>query len=118
MGEAVGKVLLELGWKIVPNWECLWKEAENGTHVEKLKNVDLDEPTSCLDHEYLGCTQRECKPNEDNIEKYKEMFESCISAGAIEKLPGWETQRENCSVVVRRGRTCSKMRGKVFRIGK
>ena len=33
-----------------------------------MKNVDLDEPTSFLDHVYLGCTQRECKPNE-NLKK-------------------------------------------------
>ena len=58
---------------------------------EKLmKNVDLHEPTSFLDHVYLGCTQRECKPNEIIIEQYKEMFESRVSAGATEKLPGWE----------------------------
>ena len=34
-----------------------------------MKNVDLDELTSCLDHVYLGCTQRECKPNESIIEQ-------------------------------------------------
>ena len=27
-----------------------------------MENVDIDEPTSFLDHVYLGCTQRECKP--------------------------------------------------------
>ena len=37
---------------------------------------------------FLGSTQRECKPNE--IEEYTKMFESHISAGATEKLPGWE----------------------------
>ena len=44
---------------------------------------------------YLGCTQRECKPNEIVIEQDTKMFESRISAGATEKLPGWEnlTQR-------------------------
>ena len=31
-----------------------------------MKNVDLDEPTSLLDHVNLGCTQRECKPNENH----------------------------------------------------
>ena len=104
------EVLLELGWEEVPNWKCLfvhrkqelflsfkcgwhqngWKEAECGS------NVDLDEPTSFLDHEKLGCTQRECKPNEIIIEENTKMFESRISAGATEKLPGWEkniTQR-------------------------
>ena len=55
-----------------------------------MKLVDLGEPTSFLDHVYLGCTQRECKPNESNIEEYRKMFQSGISAGATEKLPGWE----------------------------
>ena len=55
-----------------------------------MKNVDFDEPTSFLDHVYLRCTQRECKPNETIIEQYAKMFESRISAGATEKLPGWQ----------------------------
>ena len=45
-----------------------------------MKNVDIDEPTSFLDNVYLGCTQRECKPNGTNIERKKKMF-----AGATEK---------------------------------
>ena len=52
--------------------------------------VDLGEPTSFLDHVCLGRTQRECKPNEIIIEEHTKMFESRISAGAIEKSPGWE----------------------------
>ena len=64
------------------NMAPMWKKL--------MTNVDLDEPTSFLDHVYLGCTQRECKPNELNIEEYRKMFESRISAGATEKLPGWE----------------------------
>ena len=55
-----------------------------------MKLVDLGEPTSFLDHVYLGCTQRECKPNENIIEENRNMIESRISAGATEKLPGWE----------------------------
>ena len=47
-----------------------------------MKNVDLDEPTSFLDHVNLGCTQRACKPSETNIDPYRKMFESRISAGA------------------------------------
>ena len=43
-----------------------------------MENVDLYEPT------YLGCTQRECKPNETIIEKFYKMFESRVSAGATE----------------------------------
>ena len=56
--------------------------------INLMKDADLDEPTSFLDHVFLGCTQRECKPNEDIVEQYKEMFESRVSAGATEMLPG------------------------------
>ena len=55
-----------------------------------MKNVDIDEPTSFLDNVYLGCTQRDCKPNETVIEQYKKMFESRISAGATEKYWDWK----------------------------
>ena len=69
-----------------------------------MKMVDLGEPTSFLGHVYLGCTQRACITDE-----YKKMFESRISSGATEKLPGWEkTARENGRVVLRHGRTCPK----------
>ena len=34
-----------------------------------MKLVDLGEPTSCFDPVNLGCTQRECKPNESIIEE-------------------------------------------------
>ena len=52
-----------------------------------MKDVDLGEPTSFLDHEYLGCTQRECQISKDIVVNYRSMFESIISAGAAEKLP-------------------------------
>ena len=51
-----------------------------------MKDVDLGEPTSFLDHVYLGCTQRECKTSRDIVDNYMNMFESRISAGAVEKL--------------------------------
>ena len=77
-----------------------------------MKNVDID-------HVYLGCAQRECKPNEKLMGQYKNMFESRISAGATEELPGWDKPRaKKFSVVLRHGRTCSKMRGTMLRIGK
>ena len=63
------------------NMAPMWKKM--------MKNVDIDEPTSFLQHVYLGCTQRKCKPNETIIEHYNKMLESRISAGATEKLPGW-----------------------------
>ena len=49
-----------------------------------MKDVDL-ESTSFLDHENLGCTQRESTISNDTVTK-KDMFESRISAGAKEKL--------------------------------
>ena len=97
------KVLLEHGWEQVPNWECLFVNREKGlflsVHVDKIKlvgkkqnidpmwnelvkEVDLGEPTSFLDHVYLGCTQRECQTSKDIVDNYRTMFESKISAGA------------------------------------
>ena len=60
---------------IDPMWKILNKE------------VDLGEPTSFLDHVYLGCTQRQCEISKDIVDNYRTMFESRISAGRLEKLP-------------------------------
>ena len=60
---------------IDPMWKVLNKE------------VDLGEPTSFLDHVYLGCTQRQCEVSKDIVDNYRTMFESRISAGGKEKLP-------------------------------
>ena len=60
---------------IEPTWKIL------------MKDVDLEEPTSFLDHVYLGCTQRECKISDDIVANCRDMFESRISAGAKAKLP-------------------------------
>ena len=38
------------------NMASMWKKL--------MKDVDIGEPTSFLDHVFKGCTQRECKPNE------------------------------------------------------
>ena len=57
------------------------------------KEVDLGEPTSFLDHVYLGCTQRQCEISKDIVDNYRTMFESRISAGATEKLPCSENLR-------------------------
>ena len=67
---------------IEPTWKLL------------MKDVDLEEPTSFFDHVYLGCTQRESQISKDIAANYRDMFESRISAGATEKLPGWETSYE------------------------
>ena len=49
------------------------------------KEFDLGEPTSFLDHVYLGCTQRQCEISKDIVDIYRAMFESRISAGETEK---------------------------------
>ena len=83
-------------------WKCgwhrnRWKEAPMWKKL--VKHVDIDEPTSFLDHVYLGCTQRECKPNETIVEQFKKMFESGISAVATAKITGMgKTSRTNSSV--------------------
>ena len=60
---------------IIPMWKVLNKE------------VDLGEPTSFLDHVYLGCTQRQCEVSKDIVDNYRPMFESRICIKATEKLP-------------------------------
>ena len=49
-----------------PMWKALNKE------------VDLGEPTSFLDHVYLGCTQRKCEMSKDIVDNYRTMFEPRI----------------------------------------
>ena len=61
------------------NLDLMWKVLN--------KEVDLGEPTSFLDHVYLGCTQRQCEISKDIVDNYRTMFESRISAVCIEKLP-------------------------------
>ena len=109
MGKAIRESSIEtwLGKK-VPNWECLIVQREKGlffsVYVDDIllagkkqnidpmwkvlnKEVDLGEPTSFLDHENLGGTQRQCEKSKDIVDKYRTMFESRISAGGTEKLP-------------------------------
>ena len=89
-------------------WECLFvnrarglflsvyvddiKWADKTENIEQIwkifmEDVDLGEPTSFLDHVYLGCTQRECKIRSEIVANYRNIFESRISAGAKEKPP-------------------------------
>ena len=93
------EIVLELGREKVPTWECLFVHRKQGLFLsvyvgdikmagkrpsmapmwkKVMKDVDLDEPTSFLDRVYLGCTHRECKPNNIIFEQHKEMFESRI----------------------------------------
>ena len=63
------------------------------------KTLILMNPHHFLDHENLGCTQRECKPN-DWVQR------------------GGEISRKNSLVVQRHGRACSKMCWEILRAGK
>ena len=102
------KILLKYGWEKVSNWECLFVHREKGlflsVYVDDIKlagkkqnidlmwkvlskEIDLGEPTSFLDHAYLGCTQRQCEISKDTIDNYRTMFESRLSAGVTEKFP-------------------------------
>ena len=60
------------------NLDPMWKKL--------MKHFELEELATFLDHVYLRCTQRECKPNESMVDEDRKMFESRISAGATEKL--------------------------------
>ena len=102
------KIPLKNGWEKVSNWECLFVHREKGLFLSvcvddiklagKKQNIDpvwyvlnkeddLGEPTSVLDHVYLGCTRRQCEMSKDTVDNYRTMFECRISAGATEILP-------------------------------
>ena len=94
------KVPLEHGWEKVFKLGILFLSVNVGdikmagrtenikpTWKMLMKDVDLEEPTSFLDHFYLSCTQRECTISSESATKHRDMFEARISAGAKEKLP-------------------------------
>ena len=80
---------------------CLWMTLKLAGKKQNLdpmwnllnKEVDLGEPTSFLDHVYLGCTQRQCEISKDIVDNYRTMFESRISAERTKKLPYSENFR-------------------------
>ena len=92
---------------------CVWmtstwlgkKQNINPMWKIPMKDVDLGGPTSFFDHVYLGCTQRECQTSKDIVDNYPNMFESRISAGAVEKLPVSEKSGAN----IRHGPMTSKV---------
>ena len=67
-----------------------------------VKEVDLGEPTSFLDHVYFGCTQRECETSKDVVDNCRNMFESRISAGAKKSffVQGNLTQTSLCGLMI------------------
>ena len=102
------KIPLKYGWEKIPNWDGLFVHREKGlflsVYVDDIKlagkkqniepmwkvlnkELDLGEPTSFLDHVYLGCTQRQCQRSKVIVDNYRTIFESRISAGGAGKLP-------------------------------
>ena len=98
------KILLKHGWEKSPNWECLFdnrgkalflslfvddiklfgkRQNINSTWKILMKDVDLGEPTSCIDHVYLGCTQRLWIKHRycDKMERYLRIQDFCWSRG-------------------------------------
>ena len=107
------KILLKHGWEKVSNCECLFVHRQKGfvlsvfvfdiklfgkkQNIDPMwkllnKEVDLGEPTSFLDHVYLG-SQKPCEISKDIVDNYRTMFESRISAVGTEKLPYSENLR-------------------------
>ena len=97
----MGKVFRESSfWTLlgkVSNCECLFVNREKGLFLSvnvddvklagkkenidpmckvPMKEGDLGEPTSFLDHGYLGCTQRECETSKGMVDNVRNMFES------------------------------------------
>ena len=101
------KILLKFGWENASSYTvekdysylCMWMTSNwldreiNPMWKVLNKEVDLGEPTSFLDHENLGCTQRQCEISKDIVDNYRTMFESRISAVGTEKLPYSENLR-------------------------
>ena len=109
VGKTIRRSFIRTWMGKVSNWECLFVHRRHwlfliGTRGRQKmarmkrnmapmcknmrKHVDLEEPTSFLDHVYLECTQRECKPNEIIIEGYTKVFESRMSAGTTKNCQG------------------------------
>ena len=91
------KIPLKCGWEMVSKLGMLIRTPSKGVFLSvfvddvklagkkqnidpmwKVLNeeVDLGEPTSFVDHVYLGCTQRQCETCKDVVYNYRAMFES------------------------------------------
>ena len=107
MGKAISESSIEtwmgenfkLGMSLCSSWKGLFlsvhvdgiKLAGKKQNIDPMwtllnKEVDLGEPTSFLDHVYLGCTQRQCETSKDIVDNYRTMFESPISGGGSGKI--------------------------------
>ena len=88
------------------NVDPMWKEL--------IKLVDLEEPTSFLDHVYLGCTQRVCNANECIIDQYFKCSNHEFLLLQLKSCQGGRNLTQRRRMVSRHGRTCSKLRREVL----
>ena len=132
------KILLQLGWEKVSNWECLFVHRQEGLFLSvcvddiKLtgkkqnidpmwkvlnKEVDLGEPTSFLDHVHLGCTQSQFEISKDIVHSYRAIIWIANFRGRNRKTSIlWKYSY--LLVVFRQGRTCQEMSGTILWVGK
>ena len=101
------KILLKYGWGKVSNCECLFVHRERGlflsVYVDDIKlagkkqNIvpmwkvlnkegDLGEPTSFLDHVYLGCTQRQSEISKDIVDNYRAILNREFPRGELKSF--------------------------------
>ena len=104
---------------------CMWKPLnwlERNKNIDPMwkllnKEIDLGEPTSFLDHVYLGRTQRQCEISKDIVDIYRTMFESRISAVRIRE--SYHTRKYSYFfIVLRYGGSCKEMCGTILWVGK
>ena len=85
---------LELAGK-KQNIDSMWKRL--------MKQVDLGDRTSFLDHVYLGCTQQACETSKDIVDNHEHMFASRILWKVMQRnvwsvITNWRTkQPSNCT---------------------
>ena len=129
------KILLKHVLEKIPNWECLFVHREKGlflsVYVDDIKlagkkqniepmfkvlnkEVDLGEPTSFLDHVYLGCTQRQCEKSKDIVDNYRTMFESRISAGVGGRDITISSKSSYFFMVILHGWSCEEVCGTIL----
>ena len=99
MGKEIEKILLEHGREKVVLFLSVYvddiKLAGKKQNIDPMwkvlnKEVDLGEPTSFLDHVYLGCTQRQCK----NKQRY---CWKVMPKNVWNDIVSWQTRRLNNS---------------------
>ena len=70
------------------SWMTMAGRKQNMTPMRKIKKlVDLGDPTAFLDHENVGCIQRQGKPNETIIDEYRKCSNREYLLEQSDKLP-------------------------------